>query len=379
MTSLASLPTLAAIARIPAEQLAAAVGVCLDAAAFPVLARLLDLDLLERLARGPATLAWLADEVADLATPVSLQMTAELACAFGLLALRDQRLELTPFARTFFLNNDSQVRLLGLVDRHRRYLAAIGALPAALRETRLADRRLWSDQADAREQAAYFKARGAFNEASRSYFWDTAALLARAHADRDLHSHRIVCDVGAGPAAFAAILKQAAPQLQVHAAEVNYADSDYLAATSAALQTLNISVELHAINVLHRSLPPDIDLLTANRLFSGLSREGAEGWARRLFAALAPGGTLALVDFFATGEPAHDRSLAALLSLWMAWNHHELTRDPPTDPRDDRHAWGWNSPWRCDELAALLARVGFRDVRSRSVVPPFALVEATRP
>ena len=65
MTSVASLPTLAVIARLPVEQLAAAVGVCLDAAAFPVLARLLDLDLLERLARGPATLAWLADEVAD--------------------------------------------------------------------------------------------------------------------------------------------------------------------------------------------------------------------------------------------------------------------------------------------------------------------------
>jgi len=373
-----SLPTLAAIAQVPADLLEQAVAVCLDATAFPVLARLLDLGLPERLARGPATLGWLADELADLATPVSLHMTTELACAYGLLTLRDQRLELGALTRTCFLDH-SPLRLLGLVERHRRYVAAIGALPAALRETRLADRRLWSDQASAHEQAAYFKARGAFNEASRGYFWDTAALLARAHTGRDLRMHRIVCDVGAGPAAFAAILQRAAPHLQVHAAEVNYADPAYLASTAAALHALGATVELHPINVLHQSLPPDIDLLTANRLFSGLSRAGAEGWARRLHDAIAPGGTLALVDFFATGEPAHDRSLAALLSLWMAWNHHELERDPPTDPRDDRHAWGWNAPWRCDELAALLERVGFRAVRSRSVVPPFALVEATRP
>ncbi|WP_434425727.1 hypothetical protein [Nannocystis pusilla] len=183
---------------------------------------------------------------------------------------------------------------------------------------------------------------------------------------------------GAGPAAFAAILKAAAPHLQVHAAEVTYKDPAYLAATAADLRAESLDVVLHAVNVLHEPLPPEIDLLTANRLFSGLDRHGAEGWAARLHAALAPGGTLAMVDFFATGDPAHDRSLAALVAQWMAWNRHELQRVPLTDPSDDRHAWGWNPPWRCDELARLLARVGFHDIRTRSVAPPFALVEARK-
>jgi hypothetical protein len=304
-------------------------------------------------------------------------MTLELGCGTGLFARRDRRYELTALSRTFFLNN-SPLRLLGLVERHRRYVAAIAALPAALRETKRADRRVWSDRADAGAQADYFRARAAFNEASRDYFRDTACLLARAHCERDLQAHRVVCDIGAGPAAFAAILKAAAPHLQVHAAEVTYKDPAYLATTAADLRAADLDVALHAINVLHEPLPPAVDLLTANRLFSGLGRDGAEGWAQRLHAALAPGGTLALVDFFATGEPAHDRSLAALVALWMAWNRHELQLRPLTDPSDDRHAWGWNPPWRCEELARLLARVGFHDIRARSVVPPFALVEARK-
>lgn len=372
-----ALPTLAAIAQVPDDLLAAAVALCLDAAALPVLLGALDLDLLARLARGPATLDWLAAEQADRTGDAALEMLLELGSGFGLFALRDRRYELTALSRTFFLE-DSPLRLLGLVDRHRRYVDAIAALPAALRDTRRADRRVWSPAADAGAQADYFRARAAFNEASRDYFRDTASLLARAHGPRDLRAHRVVCDVGAGPAAFAAILKASAPHLQVHAAEVTYKDPAYLAATAADLRAEGLDVALHPVNVLHEPLPPAIDLLTANRLFSGLDRSGAEGWAARLHAALAPGGTLALVDFFATGDPAHDRSLAALVALWMAWNRHELQRVPLTDPSDDRHAWGWNPPWRCDELSRLLARVGFHDIRARSVVPPFALVEARK-
>src|SRR5574338_263484 len=227
-------------------------------------------------------------------------MLVELACHFGLLVARDGRLAASASTHQFLLDR-SPLRLLGLVDRHRRYIDAIADLPAALRDVRPADRRVWSDQADAREQAAYFQA--------RACFWDTAILLARAHCDRDLRAHRIVCDIGAGPAAFAAILKRAAPHLQVHAAEVSYRHPDYLTSTAANLRDVGADVTLHAINVLHEPLPADVDLLTVNRLFSGLARDGAEGWARRLHAALVPGGTLAMVDFFATGEPAHDRSL----------------------------------------------------------------------
>ncbi|MDC0723723.1 class I SAM-dependent methyltransferase [Nannocystis bainbridge] len=365
------LPSLAAIARVPHDLLAAAVALCLDPVALPVLLQALDLDLLSRLARGPATLGELADGTGD----VALEMTLELGRGFGLFTLCDDRHGLTDLATTCFLAT-SPLRLLGLVDRHRRYVAAIAALPDALHSTPRADRRVWSQQADQGAQADYFRARAGFNEASRDYFRDTAALLARAHCERDLAAHRVVCDIGAGPAAFAAILKSAAPHLQVHAAEVTYKDPAYLATTAADLQGLEVA--LHPVNVLHEPLPPAIDLLTANRLFSGLGRDGAEGWARRLHAALAPGGTLALVDFFATGEPAHDRSVAALVALWMAWNRHELQRAPIVEAHDDRRAWGWNPPWRCDELSDLLARVGFRDVRSRSVVPPFALVEARK-
>lgn len=374
----ASLPPLAAIARAPAGLLADVVALCLDPIALPVLARALDLGLLARLARGPAAFPELAQDLSQEPDSPSLELTVALARGVGLLAASGERLELTELARQCLLA-DSPLRLLGLVERHRRYIAAIADLPDALCHTPRADRRLWSDRADAREQAAYFAARRRFNEESRAYFWDSALLLAWAHCDRDLRAHRVVCDIGAGPAAFAAILQRAAPHLQVHAAEVNYKDPEYLAVTAAALRHLGADVALHPVNVLHEPLPPGIDLLTANRLFSGLSRDGADGWARRLHAALAPGGALALVDFFALGDPAHDRALTRLVALWMAWNRHELRRDPPTDPRDDRHAWGWNPPWHRDELAAVLARAGFCDIRARSVIPPFALIEARRP
>lgn len=373
-----TLATLAEVARASDEQLAEIVGLCLRATTQPVLARALELGLFARLAAGPVNLATLTAELTDRATPVSLAMTVELACSFGLLARRDDAVALTEPARLFLLE-DAPLRLLGLVERHGRYMTGICALPDALREMGPADRRMWSDATDQHAQARYFQRRGAFNAASRRYFRDSAVLLARAHCRRDLAAHRVVCDVGAGPAAFAALLKQAAPALRVHAVEVDYKQPDYLAATVADLHEAGVAVELHARNFLHEPPPPDIDLLTANRVFSGLSRAGAEGWARRLFAGLAPGGTLAMVDFFRTGAPAHDQAVGELYALWMAWNQHELTRDPPVDPHDDRHAWGWNPPWSHAELRALLERVGFVDVRVRSVVPPFALCEARRP
>lgn len=373
-----TLPSLEAIARLSDAQLAEVVGLCLRATAQPVLERALELGLFARLAGGPKRLAALHDELGARATPVSLQMTVELACTLGLLERHGEQVALSALTRLFLLEH-APLRLLGLVERHHRYIAAIAALPEALRETGAADRRMWSDATDEQTQASYFQSRSGFNEASRRYFQDSAILLARAHCERDLAAHRVVCDVGAGPAAFAALLKQAAPALVVHAVEVNYKQPDYLAATLAGLRDAGVAVELHARNFLREPPPPNIDLLTVNRVFSGLSRDGAEGWARRLFAGLVPGGTLAMVDFFLTGAPAHDREVGALYALWMAWNRHELTRDPPVDPHDDRHAWGWNSPWPAQELAALLERVGFVDVRARSVVPPFALIEARRP
>lgn len=374
----APLPSLAAIAAAPGEALAGALALCLSATALPVLLRALDLGVFARLAGGPERPGDLALALAGDADPVPIAMTLELACAQGLLTARDGHLELAEVTRLCFLA-DSPLRLLGLVERHRRYVTAIGALPDALRSMRAADRRLWSGEVDAEAQSAYFEARRSFNAASRGYFRDSALLLARAHAERDFAAHRVLCDVGAGPAAFAAIVQRAAPHLRVYAAELDYRDPVYRAATADDLREAGAAVELLACNLLHEALPPDIDLLTVNRVFSGLDRAGAEGWARRLFASLAPGGTLALVDFFTVGARAHDRAVGDLYALWMAWNQHELARDPPTDPRDDRRAWGWNPPWGHHELAALLTRAGFVEVRARSVVPPFALVEARRP
>lgn len=377
------LPTLDEIQALRPALLHELVALTLHPASLAVIVRLVESGIVERVIAeggvGPATLARHDhhDPEASERAEICVEMLLELGCALGLLALVDGRIHATALASTF-LARGSSLRLLGHVEHYASYLPSAASILPALGHTRRSRRSMWTTGHDRDTHARYFDARRQYNESRRAYFWDSSYLLLRAHLRRDLAGHRRACDVGAGPAGFAALLAKAFPALQVHAVEANLADDDYRRRTAQMLVAEGVEVTLWGTNALLDPLPDGLDLVTFNRLLSGVPRDGVDAWIERARAALVPGGVLAAVDYVMTGDPAHDRSVAMVVAQWMGKDHHGLTHSPPTDPHDDKHQWGWTRPWHATELCDVLRGSGFRDVGFAAADPPFTLVYGTR-
>ena len=264
------------------------------------------------------------------------------------------------------------------MEHYASYLPSAATILPALVGTRRSRRSMWTAGQDRDAHARYFAARQPYNESRRAYFWDSSYLLLRAHLRRSLAAHRRACDVGSGPAGFAALLAKCCPGLEVHAVDASLADHGYRERTAEALRSEGVKVTLWGRDALHDPLPTGLDLLTFNRLLSGVPRDGVDAWIERACAALVPGGVLAAVDYVMTGAPVHDRFVARVVAQWMGKDHRLLTTSPPTDPHDAKHQWGWAPPWHADELCAALRRAGLRDVGFAAADPPFALVFGTR-
>jgi hypothetical protein len=368
------------IVQVPESQVRELVEIAVNPAALATVLRALEMGLFDRApSRSEGSVAPVTD--APLPRPsddVALEMTLELCRGLGLLEESDAGFRPTPLAAAFLMP-DAPLPLRGLLERHALYLGGFAAAERALRHMHRVQRPMWSRQTSRSEQEAYFAIRQSFNEASRRYYTDTAALLLRAHLSRDLSRHRVACDFASGPGAFAALLKAARPELRVLAADVSHCFEPYRRASERWLAERGAMVECLGLNLLYDPLPTRVDLLTVNRLLSGLARDGARPWAEQMFDALEPGGAVVVVDFMTTGEPVHDRILASLRLMVMAWNQHVFDTGPPSRPVDDPSNWGWHPDWSCREAADLLASVGFQDVLWRRATPPFALVEARRP
>lgn len=399
----AMLPSLVEVEGLPAALLRELVDLTLDPVALAVIVRLVELGLVERLAtQGGATPEVLAEELRAAASErdepwdepdeVGLEMVLELACGLGLLARRGGLVHDTELSRTF-LARGSSLRLLGHVEHYASYLPSAGAILPALARTRRSRRSMWTGAGDRDAHARYFAARQPYNESRRAYFWDSSYLLLRAHLRRGLlwrppklvafgaeglAGHRRACDVGAGPAGFAALLAKARPGLEVHAVDASLAEATYRDRTREALRAEGVEVTLWGLDALHDPLPDGFDLVTFNRLLSGVPRDGVGAWLDRARTMLVPGGVLAAADYVLTGDPDHDRFVARVVAQWMGKDHHLLAASPPTDPHDDKHQWGWTRPWHAQELGEALVRAGFRDVGLVAADPPFALVYGTR-
>lgn len=377
------LPSLAEVEGLRAELLREFIGLSLDPVALAVIVRLLELGVVERLvAEGgvrPEDLQRTAPASgeAELAE-VAMELVLELGRGFRLLTLAEGVVQATELSTTF-LARGSSLRLLGHVEHYASYLPSAGSILPALGRTARSRRSMWTAGGARDDHARYFAARQQYNESRRAYFWDSSYLLLRAHLRRDLSGHRRACDVGAGPAGFAALLAKHLPGLEAHAVDASLADAGYRHRTELALESEGVEVELWGTNALLDPLPPALDLVTFNRLLSGVPRDGVDAWIDRARAALEPGGVLAAVDYVMTGDPTHDRFVAAVVAQWMGKDHHLRTTSPPTDPHDDKHQWGWTRPWHAHELCAALRRAGFRDVGFAAADPPFALVFGTRP
>jgi hypothetical protein len=343
-----------------------------------IVARGIDDGIFEALAAEPRGLAELGAAIGAEPGSVGLEMTVELGRGLGLFAGDTSRIELGELSRRF-LTQGSSLRLLGLVDHYRRYLPAAASLPEALRRTPRAKRTMWRPGAEREEHRAYFAARQAYNESRRDYFHDTAYLLLRGHLRHGLGQRRRLCDVGAGPGAFACLVKKCFPAIDAIAVDVSFSFDAYRERSQAVAAAEGIDVAFVGANALLDPLPEGVDVITLNRLISGVPRDGADAWIERAFAALAPGGVLAMVDMVMSGDPEHDRLVALVVAQWMAKDRYLIAGEPPTDPNDDKHQWGWSPPWRGEELEARLRAHGFVDTFTRAADPPFTLVGGIRP
>ncbi len=382
------LPDLEAVVGREAELLREFMGLTLNPASLAVIVRLVELGLVDTLGDGVWPLEALMPEATGKRRGVGVEATGEqrgvgveaaveLGCGLGLLRRTGAGLKASPLARRF-LARSSPLRLLGHVEHYASYLKAASAIAPALASPRRSRRSMWAAGQDREAHDRYFAARQAYNESRRAYFWESSYLLLRAHLQRDLTGHRRACDVGAGPAGFAALLARGFSGLEVHAVDASFAHESYRRRTAEALAAEGAEVTLWGSNALHDPLPVGLDLVTFNRLVSGVPRDGVDAWLGRAHAALEPGGVLAAVDYIMTGDPHHDRYTAMVVAQWMGKDRHLLSTEPPAGPDDDKHQWGWTRPWRVDELREALRRAGFVEVGFAAADPPFTLVWGRR-
>jgi len=373
------LPSLAEVVGVDAGMLRAFMELVLNPISLAIVADAVDLGVFEALTAGVTReVGALAEAVGEDEGSVRVEILAELGAGLGLLERRGGGLALSPMSATFLLDR-SPLRLLGLVEHYRGYLIGGASMGDALRGSGRSRRSMWRPGAPREEHERYFAARQGYNESRRGYFTDTAWLLLRAHLGHDLGSRRAVCDVGSGPGAFACLLARSFPGLRALAVDASFAFEEYRRASEVMAASEGAAVDFVAANALLDPLPAGVDLITFNRLLSGVPRDGADAWIERAYAALAPGGVLAAADMFMCGDPRHDRHVAAVVGLWTARDRFLLVNDPPTTAADDKHQWGWSRPWHAEEVAARLRAHGFVDTFAGPADPPFTLVGGVKP
>ena len=372
------LPTRGEVEGVDAGMLRAFMELVLSPIALAVISDAIDLGVFEALAEGPLEEPALAAALGEAEGSVRIEILGEFGVGFGLLTRDGRRLALTAMGASFLVAR-SPLRLLGLCEHYRAYLVGAASMGDALRGARRARRTMWRPGTGRAEHERYFAARQAYNESRRAYFTDTAWLLLRAHLRHDLASRRRACDVGSGPGAFACLLARAFPGVRATAFDASFAFDAYRRESEAMAAREGARVDFVAGNVLLDPLPAGVDLVTYNRLLSGVPRDGADAWIERAFAALAPGGVFAAADMFMSGEASHDRHVAAVVGLWTSRDYFLLARDPPTSPDDDRQQWGWSRPWHAEELVDRLRAHGFVDTFAGPADPPFTVVGGVKP
>jgi 2-polyprenyl-3-methyl-5-hydroxy-6-metoxy-1,4-benzoquinol methylase len=309
-------------------------------------------------------------------------LLVEAALAFGLIEETAGRLRNSAMTKHHLLST-SPVPLLGLTERYGMYSSGIGNLASTLRFMRASDRTLWSSRSDVSKQDAVFAQRQRYSpqaDPRRRYFWDTASVLALPHLDRAVPSGAVIVDVGCALGSLLVLLSRIYPGARVSGVDIDLRNPDYLEVARALIAEERADVELLAANVLASTADvPAADLVTGNRILSGVTPALGAGWASTFFGLLKPGGAFVGVDFLLTGEAHHDAVFMRNFLQVMSWNYTELTQRPVYDDMDERVTWGWTSPWQPHDVHGVLTGAGFVDVEVKSLVPPLAVITARRP
>lgn len=344
----------------------------LNPAAFAVLSRILDIGLFDALRDGRVDETHLRGDP----SPAAVEMGLDLGTALGLFRRDPTGWAPTELTRTF-LSPDAPLRMPGLHERYREYLGTVGHISFALEHTtgrHGADHPILHLTTAQRQERAALRHRH-WNAASFRYFWDSAILVMRAYRGVELSGRSVACDLGAASGGFAALLKKWYPAMRVLAVESSYRADEYRRATCDALEREGCELELIAADVIDDPIPGAPDLITINRVFSGMPEEGCRFWADKVFATLVPGGIVALADFFTVGDVAHDRYIAQMWAL--LWGKTAGMVESGRVWHD--HFLDWLPPWRADQVTTFLTAAGFVDVRVEKGDPPLTCVHARKP
>ena len=132
-------------------------------------------------------------------------------------------------------------------------------------------------------------------------------------------------------------------------------------------------------DLLTDELPGGSDLVTINRVLSGVFERDRPYWLKKLYGLLQPGGSLVVVDFISCEDPVFDAVLGRWWTLMMGWSHHLKNRGafPHVQPRTAMTTWV--APPSCTQMREQLAEAGFERIEVTKVIPPFVMLEGRRP
>ena len=345
----ASFPLTRPIAR---RQARAAFDLCAGFVYSQVLAACIELELLDRLARGPRSVADLAAEL-DLA-PAAAERLLRAAAALGLLQARPPGYGLGPLGAA--IAGDAGIAAM---IRHHRMLYTDLADPVALLRgqrpgTQLADYWAYAGGAPAGQLpgeriAAYTALMGASQPAVAAEVLDAYPV----------HRHRRLLDVGGGDGTFLAAVAERCPRLELVLLDLPAVAERARARLSAA--GLAQRIEVIGRDFTAEPLPTGADLVSLVRIAHDHDDPVVLQLFRRIREALPPGGTLLIAEPLA-GAPGAERVGDAYFGFYLL-------------------AMGQGRPRRVAELEQLLRLGGFSDVRERRTHLPLltGLVVARTP
>jgi demethylspheroidene O-methyltransferase len=293
--------------------------------------------LLDRLAGGPVGLAELA---ARLDLPADGVLTLlEAARAAGLVrALGDDRWALDEAGAALAGNPGARA----MITHHRLLWADLADPLAVLRQPgggALA--RLWTYAGDGAAPEA-----GPAADYSRLMALTQPLVAQQALAAWDFARHRAILDVGGGEGAFLEAVATAAPQPRLALFDL----PEVAARARIRLAPLGSRVSIHAGDLRRDPLPEGCDCITLVRVLHDHDDAPAAAIVTAAARALAPGGTLLVVEPMA-GDDADGRAVAGYFLPYL-------------------RAMGAGRPRRPDETAAMLRAAGLVRVRQRPTPMP---------
>lgn len=314
-----------------------------------ILETAIDLKLFDRLEARPQTAAELAKQTE--ASERGVRMLCNTLVAMGFLTRSSEdRLNLTPESAAFLITTKASFQ--GGVLRHisRQLLPGWCQLTQVVRTGRPA-------QAINQQPGAEFFA--TFVEDLFPFGFPAAQALAEALKVAEAKQPVHVLDIAAGSGVWSIALALKSPQVRITAVDW----PQVAAVTRRVAQKHNVADRLRTIEGDMQQVPLEKNhyrIATLGQILHSEGVEGSQKLLRRVFEALAPGGTVAIVEFI-----ADDNRSGPLIPLVFAVNMLVSTDHGDT--------------FTFPEMSRWLTDIGFADPRLLQVPAASPIILATKP